>query len=283
MKLHDTLVIHPPTAEELSTTMQHPAHAILLWGAAGLGKTLLAQRLATDWLQADMRVATSVRTLTPIKGTISIDSVRELSGFFSLKVATDDEVTRVVIIEDAEMLSLPAQHALLKQLEEPPKGTVIILTSSLPRQLLPTIRSRVQEVHIQKPSLQLTIDHFVNQGFAAAEIEKVYQMFSGNISQMQAALTAETDTDYFVIAKRILQQTRFERLCIVDAELKDKSTAAATLHALTQIADTGLMHASSPEQLAKWQKVLTATHVASGAMTANANTKLVLTELMLTL
>lgn len=49
---------------------------------------------------------------------------------------------RVVLIEQAERLSLPATHALLKTLEEPPKNTRFLLTTRLPRALPLTVRSR---------------------------------------------------------------------------------------------------------------------------------------------
>lgn len=49
---------------------------------------------------------------------------------------------RAVIIRDADALELPAQHALLKSLEEPPPGTVFVLTSAVPGVLLPTVLSR---------------------------------------------------------------------------------------------------------------------------------------------
>jgi DNA polymerase-3 subunit delta' len=49
---------------------------------------------------------------------------------------------RVVIVRDADTLEVASQNALLKSLEEPPPGTVFILTSAVPGALLPTVRSR---------------------------------------------------------------------------------------------------------------------------------------------
>ena len=59
--------------------------------------------------------------------------------------------TKVFIVDEAEALdasptNAPSQNAILKTLEEPPEGTVIILVTSSEEQLLPTIRSRSQRV-----------------------------------------------------------------------------------------------------------------------------------------
>lgn len=51
---------------------------------------------------------------------------------------------KVFIIDEAELLDPTGQNALLKTLEEPPTGTYLILVTSRPERLLPTIRSRAQ-------------------------------------------------------------------------------------------------------------------------------------------
>ncbi len=53
---------------------------------------------------------------------------------------------KVFIIDESELLDRTAQNVLLKTLEEPPAGTYIILVTSKPDQLLPTIRSRCQHL-----------------------------------------------------------------------------------------------------------------------------------------
>jgi hypothetical protein len=53
---------------------------------------------------------------------------------------------KVFIVDEAELLNPIAQNSLLKTLEEPPAGTIIILVTSAEERLLPTIRSRAQRV-----------------------------------------------------------------------------------------------------------------------------------------
>lgn len=71
---------------------------------------------------------------------ITVDEVRGLAGFFGL--SSTDSGRRVVIVDAADELNANAANALLKVLEEPPSGAVLLLVSHQPSTLLPTIRSR---------------------------------------------------------------------------------------------------------------------------------------------
>jgi DNA polymerase-3 subunit delta' len=53
---------------------------------------------------------------------------------------------KVFVVDEAELIDAVGQNALLKTLEEPPPGSVIILVTSMQERLLPTIRSRSQRV-----------------------------------------------------------------------------------------------------------------------------------------
>jgi DNA polymerase III gamma/tau subunit len=53
---------------------------------------------------------------------------------------------KVVIIADAEQMAFGIGNVLLKTLEEPPLDCLLVLTSSVPERLLPTIRSRCQRI-----------------------------------------------------------------------------------------------------------------------------------------
>jgi DNA polymerase III subunit delta' len=58
----------------------------------------------------------------------------------------DSRASKVFIIDQAELLGREAEHALLKTLEEPGQGVVIVLVTASEDRLLPTIRSRCQRV-----------------------------------------------------------------------------------------------------------------------------------------
>jgi len=67
------------------------------------------------------------------------------------RMRTDARAKKVFIVDEAELMdrsptNAPVQNAILKTLEEPPEGTVIVLVTSSEDRLLPTIRSRCQRV-----------------------------------------------------------------------------------------------------------------------------------------
>ncbi|MEN0019609.1 MAG: hypothetical protein AAF747_01845 [Planctomycetota bacterium] len=64
----------------------------------------------------------------------------------SSSVAGEGLATKVFIVDEAHLLGREAQNLLLKTLEEPPAGTVIMLVTPSEERLLPTIRSRCQRV-----------------------------------------------------------------------------------------------------------------------------------------
>ncbi len=75
---------------------------------------------------------------------ISIELVRAMQHDAAL--AGSDSDRKVYVVTGADSLSLPAANALLKTVEEPPAGVVIILTANDQAELLPTIVSRCQPV-----------------------------------------------------------------------------------------------------------------------------------------
>ncbi|MFQ1702121.1 DNA polymerase III subunit delta' [Loktanella agnita] len=79
-----------------------------------------------------------------LRAEITVDAVRNLKTFFHMS-ATDGG-RRVVIVDAADELNRNAANAILKELEEPPANSTILLIAHQPSRLLPTIRSRCREL-----------------------------------------------------------------------------------------------------------------------------------------
>lgn len=90
---------------------------------------------------------------------IRIAGIRKLRK--DIYLANDPGTTRVVIILRAHKMNVEAANALLKILEEPPAGTVFLLTTEYPDRLPDTIRSRCAMHHIPDLSWELIRDDLV--------------------------------------------------------------------------------------------------------------------------
>jgi DNA polymerase III delta prime subunit len=88
-----------------------------------------------------------LKLINQTKETISIETIRELVA--ELAYASHLGKPRAIILLHADLLSIAAQHAFLKSLEEPPINTQLILATTSLDQLLPTIRSRCLLHHHQ--------------------------------------------------------------------------------------------------------------------------------------
>lgn len=281
------LLISRTNQDKITKLATPPAQAILLSGQVGIGKTIITNRIVGTWLQIDPeKVPDSqyVRIVSPEKEVITIEQVRSLRQFVQLKESRSGAFKRVIIMQDADKMTVPAQNAFLKLLEEPPAGVAVLLTSSNDRKLLPTIRSRVQLVYLHVPTENEATTFFAANGAQPADISRAYAMTDGSVAQMSVLLSGESDeSSTLATAKRILQSTKYERLCMVDQELKDKAVAHEVVRTLAQLASAALKKSNQPAKIAQWYRVLRACTVADEALSANASTKLSLTELMLSL
>ncbi|AEY01735.1 DNA polymerase III subunit delta' [Oceanimonas sp. GK1] len=156
-------------------------HGLLLKGMAGLGKRELAGKLATALLcqhtsnapcgmchACELNAAGSHSDLQVVgrEGrSIGIDAIRELSRIMSESARLGHG--KVAIIERAELMTEAAANALLKTLEEPAGEATLILVSSQPERLLPTLISRCQQWLVPLPDTQLALAWLKEQGVAA--------------------------------------------------------------------------------------------------------------------
>lgn len=146
-----SIYIHPTSKKSLDALFGQAPHAALITGAAGIGLATIAQHYASISGKTVVTVLPEKDEKIDIeKGSITVDSIRRLYDL----TKTIDTTGRVIIIDYAERMGVPAQNAFLKLLEEPTQGTQFILLSHTPESLLPTIRSRSQHVNVRAITLE---------------------------------------------------------------------------------------------------------------------------------
>ena len=119
------------------------------------------------------------------RASIKIDVIRDVLSGTGYKPFEGKR--RVVLIREADTLEAAAQNSLLKNLEEPPPGTVFILTTAVPGVLLSTVRSRCMRLRFGRLTaadveLALTRDH----GQTERDAREAAPMADGSIGQALA-------------------------------------------------------------------------------------------------
>lgn len=282
------LLVHHETLAALETAIRNKPHAIMLTGNEGSGKKYISKQLAAELLESELENHAYFLQIEPVGKSISIDQIRELQRFVRLKTTGTGKIRRVVLITDAHLMTTEAQNALLKLLEEPPEDTVIILTSQGDKSLKPTIHSRVQKIHVRPISREHAIE-YAGVSSNTANIEKAYNL-SGGDSGLFLALLAEADEHRLAgaikIGKKLLMASAFERLSSVDDFSKDKDKLADLLIAMRRIASAALKQAADKGDIKlkdRWLASLGAIYEAEKQLPGNPNTKLLLTDLFLTI
>ena len=143
------------------------AHAYLLTGPRGVGKTSVARILAHEINQLPYDEEASHLDIIEIDAASNngVDNIRALRE--KAQVAPVSAPKKIYIIDEVHMLSKPAFNALLKTLEEPPAHIVFILATTDADKLPATILSRVQQFFFHP----ISVDVMARQLMAIAEKE----------------------------------------------------------------------------------------------------------------
>lgn len=212
MQVTDNFVNYKIIDSLLAQGFERLPHALLFAGPRGVGKRVLAEKLAATllcesldeqsieanrpcgecvacrWMESgahpDFRLVTSddeketeeVAEEVATKKTsdkakkqaaksIGIDQIRALEDF--VFIGSHRNARRVILITEAEVMTIPAANSLLKILEEPPPSVYFILISNNQKKLLPTLRSRSRLVPFSRPDDQATTQWLKQAGLDA--------------------------------------------------------------------------------------------------------------------
>ncbi len=113
--------------------------------------------------------------------SIRIDQIRELQNQASFK--SFEGKSKVHILQEADCLHITAANALLKVLEEPPPQTFIVLTTTHPESLLPTILSRCQLFPFRSESENFSFEMFPECEGNSAFLNILKELAGGSLAR----------------------------------------------------------------------------------------------------
>jgi DNA polymerase-3 subunit delta' len=175
-----------------------PSHAYLFSGPAGSGKRTVARAFAAALLTEGAADPAGAAARVEHGAHPDLTWVAPASAAGILVGDVDQAVVagaartpfessrRVFVIEDADELNDQAANRMLKTLEEPPSFAHLILLTSRPGEVLPTIASRCQPVRFDAPSVEQIAARLERHGVAPATADACARLGLGDAARALA-------------------------------------------------------------------------------------------------
>ena len=156
------------------------------------------------------------------RASIKIDVIRDVLSQTGFRPFEGRK--RVVLIREADTLEPASQNALLKSLEEPPPGTMFILTSAVPGALLPTVRSRCMRLRFGRlTTAEIAAALIRDHDYSDVDAKQTAPIADGSIGQALALV--DNDLSMFrELAMGLLQQAAGR------SDTQSRVQAASALH-----------------------------------------------------
>ena len=173
-------------------------HAYMFEGIEGIGKETFAYDLAKILLETPHLENAPDCIRVKLEGnSIKIAQIRNLQSDIVIK---PHKKYKIYIIDKAEKMTLEAQNALLKTLEEPPEYAIIILVTNNKEGLLPTIRSRCEIVKFTPiPFIEIK-NYLINQGI---EPNRANLLSSFSRGSMKKALELASSNEFYEMKENV--------------------------------------------------------------------------------
>lgn len=236
-----SFVTHPDNQKRLAFLKEHLPQSLLLTGEQGMGLLTAARAIADKQRVAELHPQDNKGQIDSRNGTISVEMIRNLYD----KTRAKHTSRQIIIIDDADRMSLGAQSAFLKLLEEPNSHSYFILTAHTPGKLLPTILSRVQRITLRLATSAQTAKFIEDLGIKDAT-KKAQLLFIANGLPAEVSRLA-TDSNYFTEraklmadARTFLQADQYQQLLTVQRYQSDKAAALLLIDSALLVARRSL-------------------------------------------
>lgn len=196
------------------------SHAQLISGEDGIGKSILAEILGKLILNGDLnREYVDIINYKPSKASFGVDDVREIIDEVNKKPFEGDK--KVIIIHQGNKLTIQAQNALLKTIEEPPTEVYIIILCESLELILDTIKSRCEIYKLTPLTKDELYKYIAIKGYDYSEEEKSSAIaFSEGIPGRIDRYFSDTELQELIdkIVDLLLQLTNNEIEAILEKE-----------------------------------------------------------------
>ena len=204
---NDCLVGHEQTLQSFMDAWNardtHPIHPVwMLCGPRGIGKATLAYKIARmvygnvgDFFVVDLAHNLDERgNIKSDAKAISVHTVRAMIE--KMQMSSMSGNWRVILIDAVDELTVAAENAILKLLEEPPQKTLFLLVTHQLSNVLPTVRSRAR-VEKMRPLTVSQLRELCNKFMPETEISSdILKLSNGSFGKIANLKTSGGDEIY---------------------------------------------------------------------------------------
>jgi DNA polymerase-3 subunit delta' len=225
------------------------SHAYIITGPDGIGKSVLAIYMASVILCREenrpcgkcascIKIKngnhTDVKVLSSRGKSIGVDDIRDLIDEIYTKPYEGDK--KVVIIKDADTVTVQGQNAILKTLEEPSEHTTIIMLAENMNLILETIQSRCQVLRLGRISAEKIKKYLTGQGISPDKASTAANLSDGILGNALMFLDEKfmkLREDVINTGREIVRADALAILKYVDFFLRNKDKINSILDMLT--------------------------------------------------
>ena len=274
------------------------AHAYLFIGPEKVGKYVVAKTMA-HILQCANNFCHDCPTCVQIEKSSHPETIEFQDDSESIKIdqmrdvilrlnMTSSMPYKILLIDRIERMTMEAANCLLKTLEEPPPQTLFLFTASNVRDVIPTILSRVRIVPFHHCNEKL-LNEKLREMYPDGDEETLEQVCSFAIGKPGTAFHLMRDPDLLALYRKIYQtllrflegSSVFERFCFVQDFVEDSKKLEHFLNIFVHLVRAQLLR--DPLNHVHFTGILERIDFARFALRHNANAKLILEHLMLSL
>lgn len=245
-------------------------HALIIEGAQGLGKKTLARQMAKALVcrgenrpcnscvqcrKAEEKIHPDIFEHSAEGGVNSfhVDVVRKIIR--DAYVTPNESDYKIYILGNADCMSISAQNALLKVLEEPPEYVIFILTAKSKGSLLQTVISRSVVVTLEgvksDVGARYIAGHYEDCSFEQAK--STVESFNGNIGKALDSIKNGKESEVFDIAcqmsRTLIEDNEYELLKLCSKLMYDRKSIVLCCDILKNIFRDALIFGSNAELL----------------------------------
>ena len=289
------------TAAEGMIAANKIPHAILIEGDSGMGKSTLARFICNAAVCSgtpapcgtcdDCRLTASenhpdIVFVTPEKDrkTISVNSIRQIVD--EAYVLPQKSNKKVFIIDPADIMTVSAQNALLKILEEPPASVVFILTAFSKNDLLNTIVSRCTVFTLTPPEEYAAREYVLSETKRGEEeVSEALKKAHGSIGTALNILRKKSASKAGDLANTFFDTLKkgnsYELLKLLFALEKDRANALEFYNELEVIVALNMRSCSSATLVRRYEKIRSVIAEHKNLIKQNTNLSLLLSSLVM--